>query len=145
MKKIISHGPRQTFTLGQRLARALKGGEIIALVGELGAGKTTLVKGIAAGLGIRQPILSPTFMLMRIYPVKGQRSMKRLVHIDAYRVKHAAELLDIGVADYLGQPDTVTIIEWAERIKTLLPRRRTEIAFRHGKTETRRRISFRCR
>lgn len=123
----------QTFRLGQRLARRLRGGEVIALIGELGAGKTTLVKGLAAGLGIRRPIRSPTFLLLRAYPVRGHKKILQLVHVDAYRLKHPIELLDVGFNDYLAQPDTVTIIEWADKIPRLLPRQRVAVRLKMGR------------
>jgi len=96
----------------------LRGGEILALYGDLGAGKTALVQGIAAGLGIKATVNSPTFTIMKLYPAKkGQ--IKRLCHIDAYRLSQGKELLEIGAGDYLGAADTVSTVEWAEKIETL--------------------------
>ncbi len=117
-KTYISHSPEETFSLGQELGQSLRGGEILALYGDLGAGKTALVQGIAAGLDIKAMVNSPTFTIMKLYPVKkGQ--IKRLCHIDAYRLSQGKELLDIGAGDYLGAADTVTALEWAEKIETL--------------------------
>lgn len=120
----------------------MRGGEVIALSGELGAGKTTLIKGIAAGLGIRRPITSPTFLLLRVYPVRGNPRLRRLVHVDAYRIKHPAELVDVGLNDYLGMPDTTTVIEWAERIRPLLPGRRMTITLRLTTRPAERRVTI---
>jgi tRNA threonylcarbamoyladenosine biosynthesis protein TsaE len=117
-KTYISHSPEETFSLGQELGQSLRGGEILALYGDLGAGKTALVQGIAAGLGIKATVNSPTFTIMKLYPVKkGQ--IKRLCHIDAYRLSQGKELLEIGAGDYLGAVDTVSAVEWAEKVETL--------------------------
>ena len=118
-KTYISHSPAETFSLGQELGQSLRGGEILALYGDLGAGKTALVQGIAAGLGIKATVNSPTFTIMKLYPVKkGQ--IKRLCHIDAYRLSQGKELLEIGASDYLGAADTVSAVEWAERVGSIL-------------------------
>ena len=101
------------------------------LYGELGAGKTTLVKGMAAFFGIKKKITSPTFTLMNIYPVKSQ-STKYLVHIDTYRLKDEQELNDIGIEDYLGRPEAICLIEWPEKIKKLLKNKKTlKIKIKH--------------
>lgn len=118
-KKIyISHSPEETFSLGRELGQSLRGGEILALYGDLGAGKTAFVQGVAAGLGVKATVNSPTFTIMKLYPVK-KGEIKRLCHIDAYRLSQSKELLDIGASDYLGAADTVTALEWAEKIETL--------------------------
>ena len=130
----------QTQKVGQRLARRLRGGEVLALVGDLGAGKTVLARGIAQGLGIKHRIVSPTFILMRVYPVRRHKKIRRLVHVDAYRIKHANDLLAIGLGDYLGKPDTVSVIEWADRVKKILPQKTVNITFRHGNTSSQRTI-----
>ena len=120
----ITSSEKQTFNFAKKLAKTLKGGEIIGLVGDLGAGKTVFAKGLAAGLGIKKNIASPTFVIMKIYNVKSQAlNIKRLVHIDAYRLKSARDLLAIGVKDYLGRPDTVSVIEWADRVKNIFPKK----------------------
>lgn len=114
----------QTKKIGLDLANRLQGGDILCLSGELGAGKTTLVKGLAAGLGIKKEITSPTFTLLNIYEVKKD-GIRKLVHIDTYRLKNEEELLDIGAEDYLGAADTVCVIEWPEKIEELLKNKRT--------------------
>ncbi len=115
--------------IGQELAGRLKGGDILCLEGNLGAGKTTLVKGLARGFNIKDNITSPTFALMNIYNIRttclpaGRRNntnIRNLIHIDTYRLKNEEELLDIGAEDYLGKPDTICVIEWPEKIKGLL-------------------------
>jgi len=113
---IISHSPAETMDYGQRLAAELRAGDVLALTGDLGAGKTCLVKGIARGLGILQEITSPTFTLINEY-VGGRLP---LYHVDLYRLDSAEQALQIGLDDYLGR-DGVTVIEWAEKVESLLP------------------------
>jgi len=123
--QFISSSEKQTFVLAKKFASRLTGREIIGLIGELGAGKTIFTKGLASGLGIKKNITSPTFVLMKVYPVKTQKhsTIKSLVHLDAYRIKHAEELIAVGIKDYLNRPDTVTVIEWADKIKKILPKK----------------------
>ena len=124
MKKQITKSEKQTFNLGKNLAKKLKGGEVIGLVGDLGAGKTVFTKGLARGLGIKKVITSPTFILMNVYPVmpKAFYGVKQLIHIDCYRIKSLQEILDIGAEQYFGRPDTVVVIEWADKLKKILPK-----------------------
>ncbi|HUK81865.1 MAG TPA: tRNA (adenosine(37)-N6)-threonylcarbamoyltransferase complex ATPase subunit type 1 TsaE [Verrucomicrobiae bacterium] len=112
----ISHSAAETFDYGRQLGGELRPGDTLALVGELGSGKTCFVKGIAAGLGVTQEVTSPTFTLIHEY--RGGRLP--LVHVDLYRLDSLHEAVNIGIEDYLGGPG-VTVIEWAERIEPLLP------------------------
>ncbi len=139
----ISHSSEETGNIGQEIAATLTSGAIYCLQGELGAGKTTLVKGIAKGLGITDEITSPTFTLMNMYEIKNTVStIKNLVHIDTYRLKNEQELLDIGVEDYLGQQGIVTIIEWPEKISELLKNKKvTTITLEHV-TDDQRKITI---
>jgi tRNA threonylcarbamoyladenosine biosynthesis protein TsaE len=117
MKK-LSKSVNQTLKIGSLLAKRLSGGEIILLSGSLGAGKTVLAKGIAGGLGIdRRQVVSPTFVFLRLY--QGRRYC--LNHFDFYRVKEPAEIMAIGYEEYF-YSDSVTVIEWPQRLKFLLPR-----------------------
>jgi tRNA threonylcarbamoyladenosine biosynthesis protein TsaE len=119
--KITLKNATETRALGKKIAARLRPGMVVSLEGPLGAGKTTLLQGIAQGLGIRQTMTSPTFILFRVLPVKG-RSIKWLVHGDAYRIKRPAEMIEAGLHDYLNDPETVTIIEWGDQIKKVLKR-----------------------
>lgn len=119
--KITTNNEQETKKFAQEFAKNLKSGEVICLSGELGAGKTTFVKGLAEGLGISENITSPTFTLMNIYEIKNQQlTINKLIHIDTYRLKNEAELIGIGVEDYLGQPNTISVVEWPEKIENLL-------------------------
>ena len=111
----ITTSERQTFNLAIDFAKQLNGGEVIGLVGDLGAGKTVFTQGLAAGLGVRQNITSPTFVLMKVYNIKGGTEIRKFCHIDAYRINTAHDLTAIGAEGYFYAPDTVTIIEWADK------------------------------
>ncbi|OGY52598.1 MAG: tRNA (adenosine(37)-N6)-threonylcarbamoyltransferase complex ATPase subunit type 1 TsaE [Candidatus Buchananbacteria bacterium RIFCSPHIGHO2_02_FULL_45_11b] len=138
--KITTTSAKQTFNLGKKLAAKLRGGEVLALTGPLGAGKTVFIKGLAEGLGIKQIVTSPTFTLMKVYPLpyfatpkpravsslskesRGAKAgrPKQLIHLDCYRINDPQAIADIGAPDYFGRPDTIAVIEWAEKIKPLL-------------------------
>jgi tRNA threonylcarbamoyladenosine biosynthesis protein TsaE len=135
--KIITHSEKETLALAKKLAKRAGGGEVYALSGELGAGKTVFARGFAAGLGIKRNINSPTFVLMKIYPVKKHKTIKHFCHIDAYRLKSARDLAAIGAADYLGHDDSVCLIEWPEKIKKLPLPGRINIFFKHKKENQR--------
>ena len=115
--KIITTTEQQTINLGKKIAKDLTGGEVLLLQGNLGSGKTVLVKGLAKGLGIKKVVTSPTFILFTVYPVKGQKKIKKLVHADCYRLTDAKDIMSAGLAEFCGRPDTVTVIEWGEKLK----------------------------
>ena len=126
MKIYRSNSEAQTRAFGRRFGKTLRNATVIALEGELGAGKTQFVKGLARGLGVKHIIQSPTFVLMRVYPV-NQKKIKWLVHLDCYRLSSVQDLLDIGLADYLEQEQAVIAIEWANKVRTLLPKEHSTI------------------
>jgi len=113
MATFISHSPAETESLGERFGREARHGLVIAMSGELGAGKTQLVKGIARGLGITARVHSPTFTLVNRYA--GGRL--KLFHLDLYRLESREQILAAGLEELL-QPDGVVVIEWAERLAT---------------------------
>ena len=116
MASTISHSPAETFAFGAQIAATLHSGAVLALCGDLGAGKTQFVKGLAAGLGIPTEVTSPTFTLLHEYT--GGRLP--LFHFDCYRLASDDELLRLGFDDYL-DAGGVLAIEWAEKFPTLLP------------------------
>lgn len=134
--EFISGSVEETQAIGERVGRLLRPGDIVALRGELGSGKTTLIQGLARGLG-HDPdrIKSPTFVLMREYPGKAP-----LIHIDGYRLEGApsAAWLDL---DLVFSNHKVTVIEWADRFEGLLPAEHLEITLSHVSTN-RRRLAF---
>ena len=118
---------RETEALGRQLAALLVPGDVLALHGDLGAGKTHLVRGLCAGLGLDpETVSSPTFTIIQEYdgPVP-------VFHMDAYRLKHADELLDLGFDDYLAAAG-ICVIEWPERVANLLPSGTRHLCVEHG-------------
>src|SRR5882757_4955327 len=111
MATFISHSPADTESLGERFGRAAQRGLVIALSGDLGAGKTQFVRGLARGLGFAERVHSPTFTLVNEY---GGGRLK-LFHLDLYRLETPAQILSAGIEEFLS-PDGVAVIEWAERM-----------------------------
>lgn len=106
----------------RKTASELKGGDIVGLVGELGAGKTTFTKYLAEALGVAEDIKSPTFILFREYaagPAAAARGIRKLVHADAYRIEDEDELWSIGFDDLITDPETVTVVEWSDRLPSM--------------------------
>ena len=114
----LSGSPAITFNFGKRLGERLKAGSIIALIGELGCGKTLFTRGICVGLGVPEKyVSSPTFIFVNEY-----RGRLPVFHIDLYRLDTIAEEFEIGILDYLAKADSgVIVVEWAEKILSLLP------------------------
>ena len=122
----------ETESFGRAVGRMLRGGEVLALIGELGAGKTALVRGMAAALGAPETaVSSPTFILIQQY-----RGRLPLIHIDLYRLRTAVEAESIGLADCFSD-ETITVIEWADRFPSLLPTDRLELRLTHRTPTTR--------
>ncbi len=100
-----------------QFSKRLAGGDVLLLSGELGAGKTTFTKGLAQGFGVTRDVTSPTFIIMNIYAVShSKENIVQLCHIDAYRLSSNEELLAIGTDEYIGEPRTITALEWPERV-----------------------------
>lgn len=134
--EVISSSVEETQAFGEQLGRVLRAGDVVALQGELGTGKTMLIQGIARGLG-RDPntIKSPTFVLMREYPGEVP-----LVHIDGYRLEGAPAVAWLDM-ELIFSPEKITLIEWAERFEGCLPADRIELRLAH-KTTNQRRITL---
>ncbi|MCF7906793.1 tRNA (adenosine(37)-N6)-threonylcarbamoyltransferase complex ATPase subunit type 1 TsaE [Patescibacteria group bacterium] len=137
-----SHSPQETIKLAKKTALKLKGGDVLALHGNLGAGKTVFAQGIAQGLKIKKNVNSPTFTLMKIYPLSSNKNLKNFCHIDAYRLNSEEELMAIGALDFLRQKETITIIEWAEKIKNILPEDHISVKIENGHQESERIIKI---
>ncbi|OGG58553.1 tRNA (adenosine(37)-N6)-threonylcarbamoyltransferase complex ATPase subunit type 1 TsaE [Candidatus Kaiserbacteria bacterium RIFCSPHIGHO2_01_FULL_56_24] len=112
---------------------------IVALSGDLGAGKTTFVKGVAKALGIGEHVTSPTFVIMKIYDLDSPPAggFKRLIHIDAYRLKGIQHLKVLGWEDLIKDPGNLILIEWPEKIDGAIPANAVRLTFRHGTEDTR--------
>ena len=113
----VTASPEETAAVGKRLAATLGAGDVVALTGELGAGKTCFVQGLTRGLGVEARATSPTFVLINEY-----RGRLPVHHVDAYRTAPATELIDLGLLE-LFDGDGVTVVEWADRAASLLPDR----------------------
>jgi len=134
---VLSRSESDTFSAGFSLAQKLCGGSIVLLSGFLGAGKTVFAKGIAAGLGVAEEVLSPTFQLMREY--RAERGLT-LYHIDAYRLKNADEAAEAGISEAIGSPGSVAAVEWHEQIAELFCGREVVLVTIRPVSETEREI-----
>lgn len=138
----ISHSLQETFDFGFSLGKKCRGGEVFLLNGDLGAGKTSFLQGLGAGLGVKTKINSPTFNILKLYKTKKSEDNTRLLnfcHIDAYRLNSGQDLENIGLSDYLNDKKTVTAIEWADRVKSIWPKSYTKIDMEIG-TENERKL-----
>ncbi len=134
--EMISRSAEQTRRVGMRLGALLQPGDVIALEGDLGSGKTTLVQGIAAGWGSLDPVSSPTFVLVKVY---RRADKQRFYHLDAYRLSGPAEAIDLDLENMIaGGP---LVVEWAERIESALPDDRLWVSMK-WLDETRRHLLF---
>lgn len=134
MQKIITYSEEETKSFAQNLAYKIKKG-VIALYGDLGAGKTTFAAGFAKGLGIKEKIISPTFVLIRQHKIPNSKNM--LFHIDLYRLKDSKSLKNIGLEEILSNPQNLTILEWAEKAERYLPKKTIKINLRKINTQKR--------
>lgn len=123
MKEFISRSEKETLEFGARLVRGLRRGDIVCLFGNLGAGKTVLVKGMAKGLGIStDEVISPSFVLIREYwPPKKKKKAIPLFHFDLYRLKDSEDILSLGCEEYFYSQKGISVVEWAERMQGYLP------------------------
>lgn len=122
LKIIESFQPEDTFTLGKKIGEEAKAGEVYTLIGDLGVGKTVFTQGLAAGLGIQEPVNSPTFTIMQVY----EEGRLPFYHFDVYRIGDISEMDEIGYEDcFYGEG--VCLIEWADLIKEILPESYTRI------------------
>ncbi|MCB6416461.1 tRNA (adenosine(37)-N6)-threonylcarbamoyltransferase complex ATPase subunit type 1 TsaE [Dorea acetigenes] len=123
MAKIIeTNSEQQTYDLGVRIGQKARAGDVFTLVGDLGVGKTVFTKGLAWGLGIEEPVNSPTFTIVQIY----EEGRLPLYHFDVYRIGDVEEMEEIGYEDYI-YGEGVSLIEWANLISEILPEHYTEI------------------
>lgn len=125
--------------LAKQLGTGCKGGEVFELVGDVGTGKTTFTKGLALGLGVTDDVQSPSFTISRVYKA---RDGLELHHYDLYRLAEPG-IIQYDVAESVGDPKIVTVIEWGETVQGILPHGRTTVLFRYGEAETERRLELR--
>lgn len=151
VKTIVTQSEEETRTFGERLAITLKKKRytrsyVLALTGELGAGKTSFSKGFAKGLGVKKPITSPTFLIARSYRIKEKRRVpwKILYHIDCYRLRGSEDLDSIDWEGIISHPFHIVLVEWAEKVREKIPGDALWISFlAHG--HNKRNITIRSR
>lgn len=124
MHRFNSTNPEETKETGKRLVEEFGDQMVVCLYGPLAAGKTTLVKGLAAALGVEETIVSPSYVLLREY--EGEN---RLFHLDLFRIQSSQEFLEAGLDEYLLQREGVAAVEWADRIDDILPDERIDVEF----------------
>jgi tRNA threonylcarbamoyladenosine biosynthesis protein TsaE len=164
-QEFITNSFEETQQVGENFAYLLDGGEVLALYGDLGSGKTTFVQGLAKGLGVVRKVNSPTFIIMREYkvdlqnypssdqgesrsqkdqfstPFHSARTIQEFYHIDLYRIETKKELISLGLHDVFNKPENVVAVEWPEKAQGLLPKKRIEIHFEYL-DEDRRKITI---
>lgn len=132
-----THSDTETENFAIKIAQKIKGGDTVALFGDLGGGKTTFTKGLAKALKVKEEITSPTFVVMKKYPAKLKDKDIEFVHIDAYRCDSVEDVESIGIEDYLNRPDAVVIVEWADKIRKILPSKIIRLKFKFINENTR--------
>jgi tRNA threonylcarbamoyladenosine biosynthesis protein TsaE len=155
MKIIVTKNFLETQKVAEKLIKKLKPGDVLTLKGNLGSGKTCFAQGLAKALGIKKIITSPTFVLLKIYPVRckitpvkfskvGVKQLntvniniKKLYHFDLYRLNNEKELLALGFEEILEKKDGIIVLEWPERTQKILPKKRININFKFIDENTR--------
>lgn len=145
----MTNRSKETQKLGCSFAKVLEKGDTICLYGNLGSGKTTFVQGLAEGLGVKQKIISPTFIIVRCYKLKTQKSkrktatqnLKLFYHIDLYRIDDEKNIKGLGIEEIINDPQNIVVIEWAEKLKSLMSKKRIDIKFFY-ESRDRRKIEF---
>ena len=152
--RVFSTNLRQTRELAAGLVKKIlaspphrKHARVLALVGDLGAGKTTFVQGFAKALGIKNRMVSPTFLIFRKYGTSIRQpadnfQFRYFYHVDVYRIQKSSELNALGFKKILSDPQNIVLIEWADKIKRILPKDTIWVHLEHGRHEKERRIYF---
>ena len=122
-KTFITKSSKETKQLGKNFAKTLKSGDVICLYGNLGGGKTTFTQGLSEGLGIKEKIISPTFIIIRSYPDNN------FYHVDLYRVDSEQNLINLGLEEILNDSSSIVVVEWAEKLKSFMPKKRIDVRF----------------
>jgi|SRR3989344_1319291 len=144
----ITRTAHETKKLAAKIAEGIlksgphkKHAKIVALVGDLGAGKTTFTQGFAKALGIEHRMVSPTFLIFRSY-ILNSKSYSLFYHMDAYRIDNSKELKPLGFKEAIADPKNIFLIEWADKIKAALPKDTIWVHFTHGRKEKERIIAY---
>jgi len=130
MSEIISHSEEETRRVGGKFVADIPSGSVVALRGDLGAGKTAFSAGVLAALGARGPFPSPTFVIMHRYDLvtPSPQGIRRVYHIDAYRINDPGDLSRLGFEEWVSDPEGLVLIEWPEHVEEILPERVTTVS-----------------
>jgi len=131
MNVFITNSSQETKELAEKVIKQLKGKNLLCLYGSLGAGKTTFVQGLADSLGIKKRVISPTFVFLREYKVEDRGGYQLLVHVDCYRLRDEKDIKAIDLPEFWQNKKNLVVIEWAEKIRRILPKERIDIKFGH--------------
>ena len=134
---MVSESPEATWSVGEFVGKRLKAGMVLCLTGDLGAGKTLFTKGVAAGLGVKEDVTSPSFTLMNLYDGRLP-----VAHFDLYRLDDGGDLDEIDFYEYADEPVGVAIIEWADKFPEALPPHHLSVVLSPGKNLEERRLAF---
>ena len=129
VERALTHSTDETLALAGTVGELLRAGDVVSLVGDLGAGKTVFARGVARALGVTEPVVSPSFTIVREYD-----GLMPLVHVDVYRIDTVQELYDLGFEE-LVRDDAVTLVEWGDMIDGLLPVDRLDVRLAPGDTD----------
>jgi len=131
-----TYGEAETILLGEEFSHLLRRGDVVAIFGDLGSGKTHFIQGVCKGLGVREHVASPTFTIVNEYHVADTT----IYHFDFYRLNLPAEIREIGFEEYLSSPDAICLIEWADRVREFLPAARFDVHMKLGENNETREI-----
>ena len=136
--EFITKSTEETRKIGEDLAKEVAGFEskekfalVIALEGELGAGKTTFTQGFANGVKVENKVTSPTFVLFKIYPLRIKSFFKKMIHVDCYRLRNYKDLGAIGFRDEINNMENIILIEWSDRVQPILPEKHIKVHIDH--------------
>jgi len=131
MIQLTTRSAEETQNLARRILQGYPNYHLYALIGELGTGKTTLVQGLASELGIKKATTSPTYLIMKTYPIPDHSHFRTLIHLDLYRINDWADIDNLGIDELWQEGQNLIVIEWADRIKKHLPPQYLEIQLLH--------------
>lgn len=132
MADYLSISADETKRLAGKIVKSLGNNNLICLYGPLGSGKTTFVQGLAKSLGIKKPVISPTFIMVREYQTDNK---KTLIHVDCYKINSSKDFKSVDLKEFWSNPDNLVVIEWADRIKEILPKERVDMKFDYINSE----------
>ena len=142
--EFLSQSPKETQALAKNFLLQFKSFDrslVLALSGNLGAGKTTFIKSFIRSMGVKKRITSPTFLILRRFAINN-KIFKNIFHVDAYRIKDEKDLRGINIRDVLKEPSNIVLVEWADRIKKVLPKETIWVKFKYGKERDEREITI---